>query len=296
MNKEEKVSLEFSQKTELKLPKKRIAIPIFQEELIRLKSDIINYQGNIHWSWFLFSIIFTVFVSTIVPYFNLKDTIYENGFLIVTAISGGAAMISLIFACYLSIKVRSNKSEIIKVIDDFLRRSQVEEYEDEILKRMDNWFAKNININNQGVNYREIPLKNNLSYLEFSLSSISKYWRGGIKLSFPKTYSEPVPNLRTPDSFLFHTGVNEDGTVIVYIYHNKDKPPALKESINVENPKQPIYLRIAVDINKINCYINNHLLYSFECNLELLKRAYLTAWGDGKPYEVQFEDIYYNYN
>jgi len=296
MDKEEKVSLEFSQKTELKLPRKRIAVPIFLEELIRLRSDIKNYQGNIHWSWFLFSIIFTVFLATIVPYINLRDTIYKNGFLIVAAISGGAALLSLVFACYLSVKERRNKTEIIKVIDDFIRSSQVEERKDEILKKMDNWVAKNIDINNQGVNYREIPLKSNLSYLEFRLSSISKYWRGGVKLSFPNECSKPVPKLRTTDSFLFHTGVNEDGTVILYIYHSKDKPPVVKKSINVENNRQPIHLKLAVSDDEIGCYINNKLSYSFKYDLRLLKRAYLTAWGDGKPYEVKFEDIYYNQN
>lgn len=292
---ENETKLEFSQKTELILPKKRVAISIYPESLIRVKKMIKHYQGAIHWSWFIFSIIITIFISTFVSYFGLKNTIYGIGFLISFIASGCASIISGGFAGYLTAKEKNSKTEIIEEIDNLLESSDENKGTESLLYTFPDWIGAKETQNNQGVNYKYINLENNtLKYLSMTIQSKSIYWRAGIKLSYPTEGSEPVPELRTNNSFLYHIGANKDGSVILYIYHGKN-PAVVKKALDVDNSKNPILLKIIIEDNQIKCYANNEFQYDFKYNKELLKRVYLVTWGDGKPYEVNLKEIIYDY-
>ena len=101
-----------------------------------------------------------------------------------------------------------------------------------------------------------------------------------------------MPFLITPQSFLFHVGLDK-GKSIIYVYENGDGTPIKRGHLNIEelDPYSPMLIQFKIDKNIINFFINNKLKYSTELNPSYFKKFYLAAWGDAYDYEVEFNEI-----
>ena len=103
--------------------------------------------------------------------------------------------------------------------------------------------------------------------------------------------------LRSPDSILFHvgsTGIPENFGITAYI--NGERVRSVNKEIALPEGGEIKIKFEANEKNFIKCFVNNSLEFSTQhhVNPRLLEKVFLTAWGDGNPYRVEFNDIQYS--
>ena len=297
--KHEEITIGFTTETVITQPKRRNAMPIYPEDWDRLKSYIRKYQKRSNWCWFAFSIFITAFFSTLSVYFtNIEETI-KNYFLIATISFISLSIFAFVVATYLSKLHRTEKGEILEEMErlELLPKTTDEEV-GELLKQIPAWQAKHKPENNQGIDYKELPLNNRaFKFIEIKVKSQSPYWRAGIKLSESNRNSEPVPVLRTQNSILFHTGVTNNN-VYIWLYNefnvSSNVQKTIKNASQHIKPEDYITLKITNNNSMVSYFMNEDLIVSNDYPMDFLRKAYIVAWGDGNDYIVDFNETYYD--
>lgn len=159
------------------------------------------------------------------------------------------------------------------------------------ITKLTNWTATETN-NEQGTDYREINLDGQpLKKLEFKVKPSTTFWRAGFKITDPNGSVLP---LRNPNSILFHIGSAESRSKFgITAYVDGDWVPDVNKTIDFDNES---FITIRFEVNEKNfvkCFINNNIEFKPKKRIDprILEKAFLTAWGDGNPYRVEFNDI-----
>lgn len=187
------------------------------------------------------------------------------------------------------------KDEIQKEMDqielDVVEKEKTSPEKADYSEHLETWIATDKPGVRQGVDYKEIPLhRKKLKGLGFVATSLDAYWRAGFKLE-PVPSDFPIPILVNERSLLCHLAHEEDGNLRLTVYldgrlHGQ-KPLALPDTQTVRvdtEVEEDGYLNISVD---------GSLVYRIALNEEILERAFLAAWADGREYKVKFSSIGY---
>ncbi len=286
----------FSEERQLYVRKKRTGFPVDSVDWERLKRMIKNYPEGINLWSSLASGAFSTALSIFLTLISITDKNYpyRTHLLVITAFSLAVGIMSTIFALIKKKEEGFTKKQIVEEMETMEINPVEEEVEGIKTKKYDfsNWIANRQKGVTQGVDFRELPLHGKLlKSLTFKVSSSKEYWRAGFKLSVPN--QPAIPTLLTPQSFLFHTGV-ENGKVILYVYHDGNTTPTVHKIL----PGVPVNAPITITIernenNYVRCFINDSVEYNLRFNPELFKKVYLAAWADSHPYNVSFDEIVY---
>lgn len=278
--------------TETRSRDKIVNIEVDLDKWNGLKEMIQEYSVSYNW-WLTFAIAFFSSSLTIgLTYINLIGS--NNPFMDVLAIIFYVTLaVGGVLLLFYFVHKKITKNAKHKILREMSRMEPKDsENENFLSEKMPTWVAKKQKNVHKGVEYRRQTLSNkSLKYLSFRVSSNSKYWRAGLKLDLPE--NEEMPNLITPDSFLFHVG-SEKGKSLIYIYENGNPNPVMNDHLNIEklNPYNPIELKFIIDDkNIINCYVNDRIIHNAELDPNLYKKFYLAAWGDKEYYEVEFNEV-----
>jgi len=259
MNGKEKELVSFDIKNLISVRKRNIGLYIDKVDWDRIKSYVKDFFATSNQRWAISYSLFALFISSLITFLITPiNNQYRSYILVLVGISFVSAWIVLFFAFKGKGQEEKENEKILKefkIIEDksSIEQPMIEENE-QLLESINNWRVTKNEINNQGVNYRDIVIQRELfNYIEIKVKSNSKYWRAGIKLSDSDTNS-PAPKLLTNRSILFHTGVT-DNQIICYLYINGERIK-FENNISHYNYENLIILQIERIKNKINCYIN----------------------------------------
>lgn len=161
-----------------------------------------------------------------------------------------------------------------------------------VLRRVTDWVATETN-NEQGTDYREIDLQGGLvNSLSFKVKPSSTFWRAGFKITNQQGTILP---LRTDKSLLFHVGSNESKSKFgITAYRDGRWVSSVNKLVDFDT-ESFISIKFEYRGGFIACFINNNVELKYKvADFQILSKLFLSAWGDGNPYRVEFVDIEYS--
>lgn len=218
------------------------------------------------------------------------DYPYRNLLLVVMVGTLVVGVMSAIFSLLLMKVDTYTSDQIVQEMDTIavMPTEPSEEFSEEV----DAWTATTKSNIPQGTDSKELGVDNGkaIKFLTFQTSSKSNYWRAGCKLCSQAQKS--TSPLLSPNSVLFHTGV-QNGKVLVYYYENGVAKPIIHKVLPELSAVRPITLTVERADGKARFYLNNLLIKEADLPTTYFETIYLQAWGDGHIYNVNFDEIAY---
>jgi len=282
----------FSTENLIKVRTKRTGFYIDTVDWDRLKRWVSNSKPSFNFWVTLASATLSSSFSIFLTNLSITDTNYPHRtLLLITMVA--TLVIGIMSAIFSFIQKKTNSYSTDQIIQEMDAIAVTpSEPSEEMSEEIEPWVAVDKNEVAQGTDGKElvIGLNKAVKFLTFQVSSNSDYWRGGCKLCKP--IQKMASPLLSPNSILFHTGV-ENGKVLVYYYENGVHLPIVHRELDDLSITRPITLTVELVDDKARFYLNSSLIKEASLSPRYFESVYLLGWGDEHHYQVNFNEIAY---